>query len=115
MSETNGYQSPFIDDGMEGEFTILAEPGLWSEVKVRYRPFNAAEESAVYAKSHLASGIGNVTFFAQLCATKILGWDLLDGKGEKVAPTAENLMKLNSLFFEILRDKMRQPVEQPKN
>lgn len=115
MSESNGYQSPFIDDGMEGEFTIPAVDGFWSAVRVRYRPFGQSEESSVLAKSVLSPGEGTGKFYAELCAKKILGWDLKGRDGKPVEPTAENICKLNSQFFEVLRDRLRQPVEQLKN
>lgn len=112
MSE---YQSPFIDDGMEGEFTIDAVDGHWSAVKVRYRPFCQAEESAVMAKAALTPGVGTGTYYAELCATKIRAWDMKDREGNPVPITPQNICKLDSLFFELLREKLRQPVQQPKN
>lgn len=107
--------SPFIDDGMQGEFTIPAVEGYWPEVKGRYRPFCAAEESAVLSKSQLVPGTGTAKFYAELCASKIDDWDLKDAAGKKVEPTAANICRLTSEFFEVLRERLRQPVQQPKN
>jgi len=109
------HPSPFIDDGMEGTFQIEAVDGYWPEVNGRYRPFCQAEESAVNAKAQLTPGVGTGTYYAELCATKIRGWDLKDREGKPVEITAQNICKLNPLFFELLREKLRQPVDQPKN
>ena len=115
MSESNGYQSPFIDDGMEGEFTIPAIEGMWSAVTVRYRPFCMADESEVLAKLARDPDKGSGYFYAELCASKIRGWNLKNTSGEKVDPTAENIRRLNAEFYQILRDNMRIPVQQIKN
>lgn len=115
MSESNGYKSPFIDDGMEGEFTIPEIAGMWSQVRGRYRPYCAAEESAVYAKSQVFPGIGTAKFFSELFATKILDWDVKNSKGDKVPVTAENIGRLHPDCFEILKEKLKQSPELPKN
>ena len=115
MSELNGYLSPFIDDGMEGEFTVPAVDGRWSEVKGNYRPYCAADESAAYAKSQIFPGVGTVKYFAELFAQKIKGWNIKDAKGQAVPITADNIGKLDPDFFAILKETLKQPVEQPKN
>lgn len=101
MSETNAYCSPFIGDGYDREVTIPAEPGHWSEVRVRFRPLSADEESLIFFK-HNKAGMPMATAYAETFATKILSWDIKDRNGLPVAVNAKSIGGLSPQFFNVL-------------
>lgn len=111
MSEQNGFTvSPFID-GYDLEHTIPAAAGRWPDVRIRYRPLSADDESRIFALKQLSPGEPIVRFYAESFAgsvkdgqpAKLLGWDLKDRKGMPVVITADNIRKLSPQFFDTLK------------
>lgn len=113
MSEENGttYLSPFVGDGYDCERVIPAQPGRWPEVKIRYRPLSADDESLIFTRKNLNPTEPIVRFYAEAFAgdqssavpAKLLGWDLKDRKGQPVKITADNLRGLSPQFFDVLK------------
>jgi hypothetical protein len=93
LSEENGdaYLSPLIPDGWTFKATIPALAGRWSALTFRYRPMSPDEESEVWAQIRAFPGEPTTKFYAPLMAKKIVGWDMKDHVGEKVAITEDVL------------------------
>lgn len=110
MSESNGYLSPFIGDGYDLEATIPANPGRWSEVRIRYRPLSIDEVEQIYALVRFSPQEPVSRFFAATYAgTKdkpgnLRSWTLKDSEGKPVPITADNLGKLRKDFYELLSE-----------
>lgn len=111
MSEqnTNGkYVSPFIPDGTTRDAVIPEQPGLWSAVKIRYRPLSIDEQSSIYARQRLSPSEPVARFYAQTLAGSdgakgnLLDWDLKDEHGHKLVVTAQNIGRLHPVFYEQL-------------
>jgi hypothetical protein len=111
VSESNGFAvSPFLD-GYDLEHTIPAVPGRWPEVRIRYRPLSADDESRIFALKSLTPTEPIVKFYAEAFAgnakdgipAKLLGWDLKDRTGKPVPHTAANLRQLTPQFFDTLK------------
>lgn len=102
MSESNGYLSPFIGDGYDRTATIGEIEGLWSKVRIRYRPAAAHEVSNTYKQAEINPTDAPIKYHAKLMAEKIINWDIRNGN-HKVPVTAENIERLNYGFYNILR------------
>lgn len=105
MSETNGqaYFSPFIPDGYTLTAVIPGVPGRWPDVRIRYRPLSADEESEVWAKQRLMPAEPMTRWYADAFATKLLDWDVPGPDGKKLPVTADNIRRLTPQFYEVLK------------
>ena len=84
----------FVDDGYTREGRIAEAAGRWPEINFAYRPADASQftEQVVRGK-HLDDAAWH-KFVAERLAKNLVSWDIKNSKGESVAITAENLMRL---------------------
>jgi|GEM_PF-4894090 len=112
MSETNGYLSPFIHDGLDRVGEVPESPGRWSACKFRYRPLSADEESVIHSKLRIAERSGQPASMARLYAEafagqagikgNLLDWDVKDANGHKINVSVDTLCRLHPGFFDAL-------------
>jgi hypothetical protein len=67
------------------------------------------------ARTRLYPDTPLVKFYAEVFAAKILDWNIRDASGQKRKVDSGTIERLDPDFFDILRDKLKQRVEQVKN
>lgn len=116
--------SPFIDDGYTLEDTIPAVDGRWDDVRIRFRPFTAEEESRVWTRKSINQYANMTRLWAEAMVgdgarapARLLSWDLKRESGETVEITADNLCRLAPQFFEAILQRLNSTivVERTKN
>lgn len=93
----------FIDDGYTCAGHLAEEPGLYEAVDVMYRPLTRREDAA-YQAYVLNCGDGEKGVIAaeqraaELVASHLVSWSIVDGKQRPVPITAANIGRLQPVL-----------------
>lgn len=91
----------FIDlaDGYTERAFLAEQPGLYARVEFSYRPLLIEQILAFADASRPLKGMQVRQLVAGLLAAQLKGWDVRDSRGEVVAVTPANLLRLKEPLF----------------
>lgn len=99
MSERNGFSPHFPanfipDDGYTQPGYIQAVPRLHGELRYVYRPMLAQQRAPLLDAARDEKGDKYERLACKLACPHITSWSLIDAKGEPVAITAPNMLRV---------------------
>lgn len=104
-----------IDDGYTEDHTIPGVEGHYPTLKMQIRPFTALEVVTHQEQTSKLKNADAREYIAKVTAPRILIWDLIDHKGNKIPVSPDMVCKVKPNLFNCILSAFVGDIEQKTN